>query len=113
MIARGSLWWTDLGPIRGSAPAKRRPVLVIQGDSFNRSTIPTCVVVTITSNTVVAEHPGNVFLPSVASGLDRDSVVNVSQISTIDRSELTSEVGRLPPYLLEEVERGVRLVLDL
>lgn len=111
VIARGSVWWTDLGPIRGSAPAKRRPVLVIQSDTFNRSSIPTCVVVAITSNTAVAEHPGNVFVPSRASGLDRDSVVNVSQLSTVDHSELTSEVGRLPPYLLEEVDHGLRLLL--
>ncbi len=75
--------------------------------------MPTCVVATITSNTAVAEHPGNVFIPSGASGLDRDSVINVSQISTIDHSDLTREVGRLPSYLIDEVDHGLRLLLDL
>ncbi|MCS5720157.1 type II toxin-antitoxin system PemK/MazF family toxin [Herbiconiux sp. CPCC 205763] len=113
VINRGSIWWTDLGERRGSAPARRRPVLVMQADRFNRSEISTCVVLTITSKTALAEQPGNVFLPSTASGLRSDSVVNVTQISTVDIENLRDQVGELPSYLLEGVERGMRLVLAL
>lgn len=113
MIRRGSVWWAHLGEPRGSAPAKRRPVLVVQSDPLNRSLLATCVVASLTSNTALAEHPGNVFVPAGASGLGRDSVVNVSQVSTIDRADLSDEAGALPSYLLEEVDRGLRLVLAL
>jgi mRNA interferase MazF len=113
VIRRGSLWWSDLGEVRGSAPAGRRPVLVVQADLINDSSLSTCIVATITSNTSLAEYPGNVFVPASASQLGRDSVVNVTQISTIDRDELTKPIGDLPPYLVEEVERGIRLVLAL
>ncbi len=113
VIRRGSVWWADLGELRGSAPGGRRPVLVLQSDRFNESSINTCVVATITSNTALAEQPGNVFVPATASGLGRDSVVNMTQISTINRDELTNDLGDLPAYLFEEAERGLRLVLDL
>ena len=113
VITRGSIWWHDLGEPRGSAPAHRRPVVVLQADSYNRSALKTCVVATITSKTAYAAHPGNVFLPASSSPLERDSVVNVTQITTIDRDALIKEVGGLPAYLLDEVDRGVRRVLGL
>lgn len=112
-IIRGGVYWADLRLARGSAPAKRRPVLVTQHDRLNRSTIHTVVVAVVTSNTQAAEHPGNVFLPSAASGLPKDSAVNVSQIATIDKSQLSDLVGTLPAYLLEEVDTGLRLILNL
>lgn len=112
-MRRGSIWWADLGEPRGSAPAKRRPVLVVQADSANRSLLATCVIASLTSNTALAEHPGNVFVPAGASGLGRDSVVNVSQVSTIDRADLSEEAGVLPAYLIDEVDRGLRLLLAL
>ncbi len=86
---------------------------MVQADSVNRSRLATCVIASLTSNTALAEHPGNVFVPAGSSGLGRDSVVNVSQVSTIDRGDLIEEAGELPPYLLEEVDRGLRLVLAL
>ncbi|MDO9398921.1 MAG: type II toxin-antitoxin system PemK/MazF family toxin [Herbiconiux sp.] len=113
VIERGSVWWLDLGERRDRAPAYRRPVVVIQSDAYNRSALGTCVVATITSKTAQAAHPGNVFLPVSSSPLDRDSVVNVTQITTIDREGLISEIGGLPAYLLEEVDRGLRKVLGL
>jgi len=113
MVTRGALVWCDLGEPAGSAPGKRRPVLVVQSEPFNRSAISTVVVAVITSNLAIAEHPGNVFLPAAASGLPKDSVVNVSQVLTIDRASLADSVGELPAYLLQEVDRGLRLVLGL
>ncbi|MGD8193143.1 type II toxin-antitoxin system PemK/MazF family toxin [Herbiconiux sp. P18] len=113
MIARGSIWWAELGRAVGSAPAHRRPVLVVQADAFNRSGLATCVIIAITSNTALAAHPGNVFVAANAAGLDSDSVVNVSQISTIGLGALDDRAGELPGYLLDEVERGMRLVLAL
>jgi mRNA interferase MazF len=113
VIARGSICWADLGEIRGSRPAKRRPVLVIQSDPFNASRLNTTVAAVITSNTGLAAMPGNVFLPATASGLPRDSVVNVTALVTLDKSDLDSQVGHLPSALMEDVSRGLRRVLGL
>ncbi|MGD8169982.1 type II toxin-antitoxin system PemK/MazF family toxin [Herbiconiux sp. P16] len=113
VIRRGSIWWADFGAPRGSAPAHRRPVVILQTDSLNRSALATCVVVAMTSNTAHAGRPGNVFVPAASTELERDSVVNVTQLAAVDQDELLTEVGDLPAYLLEEVERGVRLVLAL
>jgi mRNA interferase MazF len=111
--AKGEVHWADLGAPAGRAPAKRRPVVVIQSDHFNRSRLATVIVAAITSNTALADHPGNVFLSSASSGLPRDSVVNVSAIATIDRSVLLERVGALPSHLVAQIDDGVRLVLDL
>jgi mRNA interferase MazF len=113
VITRGGIHWVDLGPVLDSAPAKRRPVLVVQSDDFNASRIATVVVCAITSNTAVAGLPGNVFVPAAASGLSKDSVVNVSQLITLDKARLGSIAGRIPVYALTEVEAGLRTVLAL
>ena len=113
MIRRGEIWWASLGEPRGSEPGYRRPVLVVQADAFNRSRIHTVLVVAITSNLRLAEAPGNVRLTRRQSKLARASVVNVSQVLTLDRRVLTERAGRLPPKPLAEVERGLRLVLSL
>ena len=88
-------------------------MFVIQADPFNRSGIATCIVAAMTSNTSLAEHPGNVFVPATASGLERDSVVNVTQVASVDKGSLRETVGALPGYLVDEVDRGLRLVLSL
>ena len=105
--------WADLGPTVGSRPAKRRPVLVVQANSFNESRLATVLVVVITSNTALAAMPGNVFLPAAATGLPRDSVVNVTAVVTLNKSDLDGQVGYVPDSLLHEVDRGLRHVLDL
>jgi mRNA interferase MazF len=112
-VRRGDLWWADLGQPRGSEPALRRPVLVLQADSFNRSRLQTVVVVSLTTNIRLAAAPGNVVCRPRGTGLAEPSVVNVSQISTLDRSFLAGRIGRIPPATLRQVEEGVRLVLDL
>lgn len=112
-MTRGEIWWADLPDPRGSEPGFRRPVLVIQANSFNRSRIQTVIVAVISSNLRLAEAPGNVLLPAHASGLARDSIINVSQLITLDRSFLTEAVGKIPGRVMSEVDAGLRLVLEL
>ena len=86
---------------------------MVQSDDFNRSRIATAISVVITSNTKLAKAPGNVFLPKKLTGLPKDSVANVSQIVTVDKSFLTERIGVLSPDMIEQIEKGLRLVLDL
>ena len=113
MIQRGEIWWVDLAEPRGSEPAFRRPVVVIQSDAFNRSRIGTVAVAAITSNLELAGAPGNVRLSRRESKLPRESVVNVSQLLTLDRRFLSERVGRLPASAFAQVEAGLRVVLSL
>lgn len=115
VIRRGEIYWMDLGSPSGSVPAKRRPVLVIQADSFNASRLNTTLVVVVTSNTAAAGLPGNVFLPASSTGLPKDSVVNVTGLVTLDKSDLEHQdaIGVLPHYLMTEVDHGLRQILGL
>jgi mRNA interferase MazF len=113
VIRRGSIWLADLGEPRGSRPAKRRPVLVIQAGPYNASRLNTTLAAVITSNTALAAMPGNVFLPAAASGLPKDSTVNVTALVTLNKTDLDAEAGHLPPALMGEVDRGLRRVLGL
>ena len=115
MIERGTIYWADLGPVRRSAPARRRPVLVVQSDAYNASSLNTVLAVIITSNTALAAMPGNVFLPSSATGLTKDSAVNVTSLLTLDKVDLEGidPAGELPGYLMDEVDRGLRRVMAL
>jgi mRNA interferase MazF len=110
-VSQGEVWWADLGEPRGSKPGFRRPVLVIQGDALNRSRIATAVCVALTSNVKWASAPGNVLLSESATGLPKESVANVLQIVTLDKSELTVRVGKLPKAKLGLVLSGVDVVL--
>jgi mRNA interferase MazF len=112
-VARGEVWWADLPEPEGSAPGGARPVLVVQADTFNRSAIGTVVVAAITSNVRLADAPGNVLLAAKEGGLSKPSVVNVSQLLTVDREFLRSRSGRIRPISLETVSHGLRLVLAL
>ena len=111
-IERGELWWADLGEPRGSQPALRRPVLILQADAFNRSRLATVVVASLTSQMKYAAAPGNVTCRPRGTGLRSPSVINVSQISAIDRRFLLERIGRLPAHLMRDVVDGVRLVLE-
>ena len=114
MVAqRGDIWWASLPMPRGSGPGYRRPVVVVQSDAFNRSQIQTVIVAVITSNIQLAAAPGNARLMLEESGLPRESVINVSQLITLDRRYLTARVGRLPPEQLTDLDEGLRLVLSL
>jgi mRNA interferase MazF len=111
VIAQGDVCWADLADPVGSAPGFRRPVVVVQGDAFNRSRIATVVCVPLTSNLKWADAPGNVLLPARSTGLAKHSVANVSQLVTLDRSVLGERVGRLSRKQLALVFAGIDLVL--
>jgi len=108
---RGEIWWANLPAPIGSGPGYRRPVLIIQSNVFNASRIGTVIVVAITSNVELARAPGNVRLDAKQSRLQKDSVVNVSQLATLDRRILTERVASLSKESMARVDAGVRLVL--
>jgi mRNA interferase MazF len=112
-VKRGEIWWAHLPEPAGSGPGYKRPVLVVQANPFNASRIATVVVATITSNLALAEAPGNVRIAKSDSGLPRASVVNVSQLITLDRSILASRVMALPGSVMDQVDSGLKLVLGL
>ena len=112
-MRRGEIWWANLPAAKGSEPGYRRPLVIIQSDDFNRSRIQTAIAIVITSNLQLAEAPGNVVLSKKESGLPKKSVVNVSQLITVDRSFLAEKVRKLGRDKLREIEMGVRLVLGL
>jgi mRNA interferase MazF len=112
-MQRGEIWWADLPTPVASEPGYRRPVLIIQSDDFNRSRIRTIIVAVLTSNLRLAEAPGNVLLTADQTSLPQDSVVNVSQIITLDKSFLAEQVSCVSDRLMLVVEDGLRLVLAL
>jgi mRNA interferase MazF len=112
-MRRGEIWWASLGEPHGSAPGFRRPVLVVQSNDFNESAIRTSICAAITSNMRLADAPGNVRVTRRVSGLPHDSVINVSQLITLDKQILTENVGRLPAQSMRDVEAGIKLVLAL
>jgi mRNA interferase MazF len=112
-MLRGEIWWADLPAPAGSAPAKTRPVLIVQDDAFNRSRLATVVVVALTSQMKWAGIPGNVRLTRGDTGLPKASLANATQVLTVDRGWLRDRVGALPAGKLQEVGDGLRLVLGL
>ena len=113
VIERGQIWWADLPEPRGSSPGYEHPIVVTQANFLNRTSINTIVGAVITSNLDLAEMPGNVLIQQKHSGLLKDSVVNVTQIITIDKSQLFEFVGILPDRKMEQIDEGLRLVLSL
>ena len=113
MVAKGEIWWIDFGEPVGSEPAYRRPAAVVSSDRFNRSRIATVIVSAITSNLNLAKAPGNVLVDSSNSGLDRDSVINITQTLVVDRSRLVKLTGILDHSTVMEVEKSLRLLFDL
>jgi mRNA interferase MazF len=113
VIQRGEVRWADLAAPRGAEPGYCRPVLVVQNDAFNRSRLPTTLVVSLASNLRLVEAPGNVLVPAKTSGLPKDSVANVTQLLTLDEDFLTERAGKVPPRLMAQVDAGLKLVLAL
>jgi len=112
-MIRGEIWWADLGLPLGSEPGFKRPILIIQDNSFNRSRIQTVIVASITSNSALGEAPGNVYLNKEESGLPKDGVINISKISTIDKRRLLEKVGVLSRLTISEVNIGLEMILNL
>jgi mRNA interferase MazF len=107
------VWWADLGEPDGSEPGYRRPVVIVQSDAFNRSRLHTVIAVVLMTNIRLLEAPGNVLVPAKGSGLPRDSVANVSQVITVDRDFLLERAGTIRGHVLNDLDRGLRLVLGL
>lgn len=112
-MQRGEIWWAELPTPVASEPGYRRPVLIVQSDDFNRSRIRTVIVVALTTNLRLADAPGNVLVTTDETGLPQDSVVNVSQIITLDKSFLTQQVSQVSDRVMFLVEHGLRMVLAL
>jgi len=112
-VKRGQIWWAQLPEPTASEPGYKRPVLIIQSDEFNKSRINTVMATVITSTLKLAEAPGNVKLTTKQSGLPRESVVNVSQIITLDKQFLVELAGQLDRRTMLQIEDGVKLALQL
>lgn len=112
-MKRGEVWWASLPAATGSGPGFRRPVVVVQSNPFNQSRIATTIVAIVTSNLALADAPGNVRVGKAESGLAKPSVVNVSQLVTLDRGQLTQRVRALPAETMRDIDEGLRLVLGI
>jgi mRNA interferase MazF len=112
VINQGDIFWIDLDDPSGSEPAYRHPHVVIQNNLFNRSRINTVVVCALTSNLKRAEAPGNVLLASREGNLPKRSVVNVSQIFTVDKTQLSEKIGTLSAKRVREILNGIRLLTE-
>lgn len=113
VINRGEIWWANLPEPTGSGPGFRRPVLIVQSDKFNHSKINTVVILIVSSNLRLADSEGNILITTKQSGLQKDSVVNISQLFTIDESLLNEYVETLSERKMEQIDKGLRLVLAL
>ena len=113
VIKRGEIWWAVLPEPVGSGPGYKRPILIVQSDEFNKSKINTIIAVVITSNRRLAAAPGNVFLSPKKSKLPKESVINVSQIITIDKSFLSEKVHIISSEIIAQVDEGLKLVLKV
>lgn len=113
VIKRGEIWWAELPESIGLGPGYKRPLVIIQSNEFNKSKINTIIGAVITTNIRLSAAPGNVLLPAKKSKLPKESVINISQIITIDKSFLTEKVHSLSNKIMAQVDEGVRLVLKL
>ena len=112
-MTRGEIWWADFGIPFGSEPGYRRPVLVVQDDEFNKSKIQTVVIIPFSTNLILADAPGNVFLEKEKTSLSKDSVLVSSQITTIDRERIIEKIAKVENRLFGEIEDGIKIVLGM
>lgn len=112
MIRQGDVFWVDLGDTRGSRPGYLHPHVVIQNDLFNRSKLGTCIVCTLTSNLQRAGAPGNVLLGRGEADLPKPSVVNVSQVFTVDKEDLVEKIGSLSTVRVRQILDGLSLLVE-
>ncbi len=113
VIKRGEIWWAELPEPAGSRPGYERPLIIVQSNDFNKSNINTIIAAVITTNIHLADAPGNVLLSTKKSKLPKKSVVNISQLITVDKSFLTEKVHILSNKVMEQIDDGIRLVLSL
>ena len=110
---RGDVFWAELGEPLGAEPGFRRPVLIIQSDSFNLSRLATVIVMSLTSNMLLKKIPGCVFLSAAETGLPKDSIANATQLRTLDRERLDEHVGQLDGAVMMTVDNSLKSVLGL
>jgi mRNA interferase MazF len=112
-MIKGEIWWANL-PVDpyGSEPGKRRPVLILQNDELNQSSIRTVICASITSNLNLAQVPANILLEKFVSGLDKTSVINFSQLITLDKSRFTEFVSMLPKNLIVKINESIKYIFD-
>jgi mRNA interferase MazF len=112
-MTRGEIWWADYGIPYGSEPGYRRPVIIIQNDFFNNSKINTIIVVPLSTNLLLADVPGNIFIDKKTSRLTKDSVMLISQIGVIDKERLKEKVSRINRETIEKIENGIMFILGI
>ncbi len=112
-MKKGEIWWASLDDPRGSEPGYRRPVVIVSSNEFNKSNIQTVIVAILTSNLRLGDAPGNFVLNKNDCGLSKDSVVNVSQMLTLDKSFLTEPLGKLSRKKMLTLNDGLKLVLSI
>ncbi len=112
-MKRGEIWWASMAEPRGSEPGYNRPVIIVSSNEFNQSLIQTVIVVVVTSNIHLVDAPGNFKITKKQSNLNKDSVVNVSQLITLDKTFLTEQVGNLNSKHISFLNEGIRLVLAI
>ena len=112
-MKRGEIWWASMGEPRGSEPGYSRPVIIVSSNEFNQSLIKTVIVAVVTSNLRLVDAPGNFKITKKHSGLSKDSVVNVSQLITLDKTFLTGQIGKLNSKNINFMNEGIKLVLSV
>ena len=112
-MTRGEIWWVDFGVPFRSEPGFQCPELIIQDDSFNKSKINTIIVIPLTTNLILGDSPGNIFIEKEESGLSKDSVLVVSQLSVIDKNRFIEYANKVTQKLIEKIESGIKLVLGI
>jgi mRNA interferase MazF len=112
-MERGELYWVDFGIPTGSEPGCKRPAIIIQSDTFNQTRIKTVICAILTSNLNLAEAPGNIYIEKEVSNLAKDSVLNISQIYTVDKDSVSEFVIKLPAGYISKIDQSIRLVLDV
>jgi mRNA interferase MazF len=111
VINQGDVFWVDLGVPSGSEPAYRHPHLVVQNNVFNKSRINTVVVCSLTSNLQRAKSPGNVLLEKGEANLPKASVVNITQIFTVNKEDLVEKIGTVSDERMAQVLDGIELLV--
>ena len=112
-MTRGELWWADFGVPFGSEPGYKRPVIIIQNDFFNKSTISTTIVIPLTTNMILSDAPGNILIKKNESKLKKDSVIVMSQIEVIDRQRLLEKIADVNKSILDKIEISIMFILGI
>ena len=112
-MTRGELWWVDYGIPFGSEPGFRRPVVILQNDFFNASKINTTIVIPLSTNLVLADVPGNVFIDKKESKLSKDSVILISQLGVVDKQRLIERISKVNKAIMNKIAENIAFILEL